>query len=125
MKRLFTYDTTYETEDSEGNVTGSLEVRFKYAFTPRVPARIRYDEHDHPAEGSEIDVHNIHVEVTTIAGERRWFDASREEYDMLLTWAEETLWEAMEEEAIEADANSRAENAAAAYEARREMMEDR
>ena len=87
-----TYETTFETFDLDGDIqTGSWEVRIVYNCTPEIPARIRWDENDHPAEDAEVEILNIHEEVTTMAGERRWFDAGPELTDMVIDWAEETL----------------------------------
>ena len=62
-KPLYTYETTYEREDSQGNVIASLEVQIKYTFTPGVPARINWNENDHPAEDSEIEIADIMIET--------------------------------------------------------------
>ncbi len=116
MAHLHTYETTYEREDSEGNVTGSLEVRFKYTFQAGRPAQISGPPEDcYPAEGPEIEIRNVHVETTTIAGGQRWFDALPHEHEMLEPWAIETLWGALVENAIEAAQEH-------AYETRRELQ---
>ena len=126
MTKLYTYNTTYERENAEGNVTGSLEVRFKYTFLPGVPARIRYDEHDHPAEAPEIEITHIHIEVTTTDGGKRWFDAIPDDHEMLLGWAREALFDGMVEEAIDEDTAESDAAAEHAYETRRDLqlMED-
>ena len=122
MAKLYTYDTTYEREDAEGNLTESMGVRFKYNFQPGLPARIRYDEHDHPAEAAEIEVTNIHIEVTTMDGGRRWFDATPDDHEMLLVWAREALFDEMVTEAIDVDTAERDAAAEHAYETRRELL---
>ena len=118
---FYSYETTYETKDAEGNVIDSREVRFRYTFQPGLPARIRYDEHDHPAEAAEVEIQNIHVEVITIAGNRRWFDASAEEHEILRSWAETTIWSEMIVSAIEEEDSAHEAAAEHAYETRRDL----
>ena len=126
MAKLYTYEATYEREDGESNLTGSLDVRFRYTFTPGVKARINYDENDHPAEAAEIDITNIHVELTTLDGGHRWFDAAPNEHEMLLGWALETLYDEMVESATDEDTAESDAAAEHAYETRRDlqMMEE-
>ncbi len=119
MAKIYTYETTYETEDSEGGAGGETEVRFRYAFTPGTPARIRFDEHDHPPEAAEIDIQAIQVGAgQALAG---WLDVSKEEYYVLLAWAEAHRWDALIENAVEEEASAHEAAAEHAYETRRDL----
>ena len=127
-RTIHTYETTYEREDHLGNVTASLEVRIEYTFTPGVPARIMWDENDHPAEGPEIEIADI-LEQTWKHGLGKeavyeWTKIqSQSLYETLSEWAIESLWDNLVEEAIEEEASLEEAAAELAYESRRELQE--
>ena len=78
----FEYHVTYESEDFNGSVNSSIEVCIEYKVTDwGLPARILYDENDHPAEAPEIEVAGVTMEV--VAGV--WRPATED----LDTWARE------------------------------------
>jgi hypothetical protein len=63
MSDPFTHETDLTVYDAQGKPRGEIGVRITYRVTVwPVPARIRWDENDHPAEPAEIDV--IHLEMT-------------------------------------------------------------
>jgi hypothetical protein len=95
----YTYETTYEDESPDGTVRVSAEVRITYTVNWGCPARIHYDENDHPAEGDELEITKVQLE--TYYGDRTlWRDATRLENDLLSAWIndlrEEMLVEARE-----------------------------
>lgn len=93
------YETTYEREDSLGNVIASVEVRFTYTWRPGVPARIHYNEHDHPAEGDEIEIVKIECEESV----KSWHEVDKGAwFDTLYDWGMDDLMDNMVEEAREA-----------------------
>jgi len=95
----YTYETTYEDESPDGTVRVSAEVRITYTVNWGCPARIHYDEHDHPAEGDELEITKVQLE-TYYGTELRWRDATQLESDLLSAWIndlrEEMLVEARE-----------------------------
>lgn len=54
-------------EDVDGiNPTGvpmDLSFELSYTFTPGCPARIRYDENDHPEEPPEIEIYEANLQL--------------------------------------------------------------
>lgn len=99
-----TYITTYEAEDHLGNVIGSLEVCITYTVNWGCPARIHYDEHDHPAEGNELEIVKFEIECVSLLGKLVWRSPSQIENDILESWADnERLREDMLFEAKEAE----------------------
>ena len=127
-KPLYTYETTYEREDSEGNVICSLEVQFKYTFTPGVPARINWNENDHPAEDPEIEIADIMIETwqyglgkNAVYAWTKVYD--RDLYDQLYDWGETSWRDNMVENAIEDDECRREAAMELAAEVRRELQE--
>lgn len=124
-----TYETTYEAEDHLGNVIGSLEVRIIYTVNWGCPARIHYDEHDHPAEGDELEIVKFEVESVSLLGKPVWRNPSQMENGVLESWAnnarlrEDMLFEAREVEAAAEDEAK--EHAAEAREDLRRMEEDK
>ena len=58
----YTYETTYEDESPDGTVRVSAEVRITYTVNWGCPARIHYDENDHPAEPDELEVVKLEIE---------------------------------------------------------------
>ena len=61
-----TYEYEYALPVGDPDMGAEADVVFVYTWTPGRSERIRYDEHDRPAEGDEIDL--IRVDVV---GERR------------------------------------------------------
>ena len=119
----YTYESTYDPEDPILlTVIGTLEVRIYYTWTPMVPARIRYDENDHPPEGDEIEIQRItkQVEGFHSAKATRFIDTSPLEFEILQVWAE-TLREALIENASEEEESAREAAQEHAYETRRDL----
>ncbi len=58
----YTYEATYEDESPDGTVRVSAEIRITYTVVWGCPARIHYDENDHPAEGDELEVVKFEIE---------------------------------------------------------------
>ena len=110
-----TYETTYEAEDSFGNVTAALELRVVYTFEPG--SRDHYDASIggpggwSPGDAPEIEIVQILVEDFDGRGKKvGWKEASAETYDALDTWIETTLIDRLIEAATEdrADEKDRA-----------------
>jgi len=88
---VFTHETTFTPCDSMGNPVGDIDVRITYVVLNfGCPARIRYDENDHPAEPAEVDV--VHVEMLNApkAGrEAVYIDAWDWLFDWVYDWCDE------------------------------------
>lgn len=90
-------EATYETTGYLDAVTASIEVRVHYTYSPGSPARIRFDEHDHPAEDAEIEIVKIEEEA---GGRGNWTEIRGGDfYDRLYDWATMDLMDQMAEEA--------------------------
>tara|TARA_Y100000310_G_scaffold83131_1_gene79803 strand:+ start:376 stop:765 length:390 start_codon:yes stop_codon:yes gene_type:complete len=80
MPRQHTHQETI-TEGDDSNLYDTSryaehECRIVFTVAPGRPARLFGPaENCHPEEPAEIEVVNVHHEVTTIAGKPRWFDA--------------------------------------------------
>ena len=126
----YIYDTTYEREDHEGNVVASVEARFYYTWTPGTPARIRYDEHDHPAWPDEVEITDIKIETWSHGlGKNAVYEWTkvydRDLRETLDNWAELNLRDALIENASEAEAAAEDGAADRAYdEARDRQLEE-
>lgn len=129
MKKYY-YETTYEVEDSRETVIGSVEVRFTYTVNWGCPARIHYDEHDHPAEASEVEINGVEQEDWHMVdiGSRStvlksyWRPVEDQGFaDTLINWAQMDLLEKMLEEAQEIDDNDKYEAMERRDEERRDM----
>jgi hypothetical protein len=57
---MASYDFTYPLVIA-GIIVADLDGRVQYRATPGRPARIRFDEYDHPAEDPEIDIDAIEL----------------------------------------------------------------
>lgn len=108
----YTYETTYEDESPDGTVRVSAEIRITYTVNWGCPARIHYDEHDHPAEGDELEIVKFEIEdVSYPSGKLVWRRPSQMENDTLEVWAdnehlrEDMIFEARETEAARESAN--------------------
>ena len=118
----FTYEATYEDCSPDGTVRVSAEVRFTYTVIWGCPARIHYDEHDHPAEGDELEISKVEIEYLPITSSPRlaWRNATTDESDFLSVWAE-SLYEEMILDAREQEAGAEEEAKEHAAEARAEL----
>ncbi len=103
MLTTYTYEATYEDESPDGQVRCSAEVKISYTVVWGCPARIRYDENDHPAEGDELEIVKIEIETIISAPEETcWRKPTQEESDILEAWTdnerirEDMLFEARE-----------------------------
>ena len=72
--------------------TAYPEVEITYSFVKGCPARIRYDENDHPAEPHELEV----LDAKLING-----DGLAQTQDQLLEWAQEWLYDEGYDRAVE------------------------
>ena len=117
----YTYQATYEDCSPDGVVRVTAEVLITYSVTWGCPARIHYDEHDHPAEGDELEIEKFELEADSLIFSKgtTWRTPSKEENTILDVWAEklreDMLFEARETEAeaeseIEARADAEFEN---------------
>lgn len=98
-RRADTYSYAFTYTAYHGDIVISeSEVQVKYTFQPGIPARIRYDENDHPAEGPEIEI--VDVVVEDWPGPV-WRTATEEEFERLSEYVMEKCFEDMEEEALE------------------------
>ena len=103
----YTYETTYEDESPDGTVLVSAEVRFTYTVTWGCSARIRYDEHDHPAEGDELEIVSTEVEGVVSWNPKKygWVATTPGEHQTLCSWVDSSiLTELMLEDAREQEA---------------------
>ena len=104
----YTYEATYEDESPDGQVRVSTEVRITYTVVWGCPARIRYDENDHPAEGDELEIVKIEIEGFDLKDKSYWRSPSKDEYAILEAWTdndrlrEDMLFEAREHDKGEA-----------------------
>ena len=118
------YESTYEDCSPDGTVMVSAEIQLTYTVIWGSPARIHYNENDHPAEGDEIEIASIRVEDQYFdgkqLGERFWRLATHLELQTLAPWVEEQ-GEEMLQNAREAEADAKAEAEAGAAEARAEF----
>ena len=105
----YIHEATYEHVSFDGTVVASAEVRITYSITWGCPARIRYDEHDHPAEADELEVTKFETQSADRNGVACWRKPTQVESDILDAWAE-NLREDMLEEArdMERDAEMEA-----------------
>lgn len=78
-------------------VTGEAEVQIKYTFKPGVPARIHYNEHDHPAEPPEIEITDMAVEDWPGPV---WRSATKDEFERFSEYALDKRFDEMVEEAL-------------------------
>lgn len=127
MTHIFHYDTTFETEDAEGNVKASIECRIEYTFQPGVEAQISGPpEGCYPAEAPEIEVSGIREETWVHglgkAAVYEWVKIKNPEiYAILADWAITSLFDSLCESAAE-DMEGREDAAREqAYESRREL----
>lgn len=85
------HETTLTMYDAKGVEIGDIDVQIEYVVTSRgSPARIHYDENDHPAEAGEIDV--VHVwmlNVPSSSAEPQWVHCWDWLYDAACSWANE------------------------------------
>lgn len=135
MSERITICTTYEREDEAGSVISSAELRIAADVSPYVPARIRYDENDHPAEGGEVEL--IKVEAEGPSGVWREIkpepaNASRDEQavsdGILYVWAESWLADneyGAHQEVRELNDYRKGERADRAYDAMRDERDER
>ena len=121
--KLYTYETTYECEDAEGAIISSMEVRIHYTWIPMVPARIHWDENDHPMEPDEIEIQRITKEVPGFhsAKATRFVDTSSDEFLTVEAFAETNLREALIESASEEEECAEEAAQEHAYETRRDL----
>ena len=126
----YTYEATYEDCSPDGTVRVSAEVRFTYTVTWGCDARIRYDEHDYPAEGDELEVVNTEIEETGGIFPRvstTWRKTNSREHEILCSWVDNSvLHELMLEDAREQDASAEEDALEHAAETRADLrrMED-
>ena len=84
----FEYQLTRES-DHNGAIVGSIELCVDFKVTDwGCPARIRYDENDHPAEQPEIEVTAVWMEP---AGNNVWRRASKDHEDWARDWVDDNL----------------------------------
>ena len=91
MARAYMYHFCYTQEDYLETVVAEVEVEIEYNYIPGTPARINYDENDHPAESPEIDI--IAVRVEEPGGKYR--QASLDEFERFTEYAMDTHFEDM------------------------------
>ena len=90
----FEYHLTHESE-RHGAIVGSIELCLDFKVTDwGCPARIRYDENDHPAVAPEIEVTAVWMEP---AGNNVWRRASKDHEDWARDWANDNLDKMMSE----------------------------
>ena len=79
----------------ESEPDGAIELCLDFKGTDwGCPARVRYDENDHPAEQPEVEVIAIWMEP---AGNNVWRRASKDHEDWARDWADDHLDEMMVE----------------------------
>lgn len=86
------HETTLTMYDAKGSRIGEIDVQIEYVVTSSgSPARIHYDENDHPAEAGEIDV--VHVSMLNAPAPNnakpRWIPCWDWLYDTACAWADE------------------------------------
>ena len=97
MSDRHTYCFTY-TACSGDVVTGEAEVQVKYTFKPGVPARVHYNEHDHPEEPPEIEIADVAVEDWPGPV---WRTATEDEFERFSEYALDKRFDEMVVEALE------------------------
>lgn len=99
-QKLHRYQTTFEDFAPDGSLMQSTEVRIVYNFTPGDPGQsFGPAEKCCPPEDAVIEIVNIHEEVTTMAGDKRWFDAAPYLFHVVEKWAEKSLIDELTENA--------------------------
>ncbi len=108
----YIHEATYEDVLADGTVVISAEVRITYSVTWGCPARIHYDEHDHPAEADELEITKFEIQSDYMDITRRkilaWRKPTQDESDILDAWVE-NLREDMLEEARDMERDAEAE----------------
>ncbi len=80
-----TYETTCSIHDSKGKHIGDIDVWIEYCVLSfGSPARVHYDENDHPAEAAEVSV--IHVKMGSV-------DAAKGNASLVIVTRKPTLFE--------------------------------
>ncbi len=89
--RTFTHETTFSPHDAKGEHVGDIDVRIEYAVNSYgAPARVHFDENDHPAEAPEIDVIHVEMENAPKSGRKaEYIDAWDWLYDWAIEWCAE------------------------------------
>ena len=65
---------------------GEVVLSVEYTYSPGCPARIHYDENDHPAEGPELEIYNITVDKAPVPA---WLDKILTDGDWLTDYLNE------------------------------------
>lgn len=88
FRNSFTHEVTLSLHDDTGKYVGDIDVRITYVvLSYGTPARVHFDENDHPEEAPEIDW--IHVEMLNSpkSGEEAvYIDAWGWLYDWATDW---------------------------------------
>ena len=92
---IYSYFFTYTSYHGD-IVVGEVEVEVKYTFQSGCPARIHYDENDHPAEGPEIEIEEVLVEDWPGPV---WRTATEEEFERFSEYALDKRFDELVEEA--------------------------
>ena len=95
MSKGYTHDATIDVFNAKGKCVGNIDVRLHYRVTSwGRPARINYNENDHPAEGPEVDLYHAEMLNEPKAGRQAiWIDAFDWLYDMCIDYADENVSE--------------------------------
>ena len=101
----FSYDCTWESTDSLGNIVGSMEVRILYSYTPGKTAPVPHGEYRaiDPDDPPELKISEVLMEIVSgvygpILGK---FPTGDLMHDYYLNWAEMEHSERLEDHAIE------------------------
>ena len=69
---MYEYTTDLSVEFGPLHVHETLKVEYEVTFG--APARVRYDENDHPAEPDEIQINSVKRLRMTLTGPSKWDD---------------------------------------------------
>ena len=88
---MLLHETTLTMYDARGIDVGEIDVQIEYVVTSHgSPARIHYDEKDHPAEAGEIDVVYVSMKNAPVSGiQSKWVHCWGWLYDVACAWADE------------------------------------
>lgn len=83
--RIFTMKHTLYVGIASSDTHQEIDVKIEYRYSPSCPARIRYDENNHPAEPASVEIMKVYEREDPIIAKSKetWIDASDALYEMV------------------------------------------
>jgi len=120
--KRYTYQGTWETEDSLGNVNSSTEVRIHYTMSwGMAPITNALPENCDPGSSDHVEVEAYEVEDLEPGGSHFWREPTKDEDFFLEIWVD-GLYDQLIEDARETEEIDREDALASAAEARADAM---